>query len=184
MTDMLVMVKAVLSTTATRWLNMTEALPIDLLNRQPTAGEWSATECLIHLLDTEQHIFPARVQALLTGQAIPAFDPDTQGTKNILSSPEQLANEFASLRQSSLTLLERIAPQDFSRTAEHSELGIVTLGQLLHEWAAHDLNHTMQAERAIIQPFIQGSGPWRSYFRDHEIANKHLAVTEDDRFYS
>jgi len=61
-------------------LNITEALPIDLLYRQPAAGEWSAIECLIHLLDTE-HIFPARVQALLARQAIPAFDPDKQGTK-------------------------------------------------------------------------------------------------------
>jgi len=166
-TDVLVMVKAILSTTATRWSQMTEAMPIDLLNRQPAAGEWSATECLIHLLDTE-HIFPARVQALLTGQAIPAFDPDTQGTKVTTSSPEKLASEFASLRQASLAVLERVAPQDFNRTAEHSELGTVTLGQLLHEWAAHDLNHTIQAERAIMQPFIQGSGPWRSYFREHE----------------
>ena len=168
MTDVLVMVKAVLFTTATRWLNMTEALPTDLLNRQPAAGEWSATECLIHLLDTE-HIFTARVQALLAGQAIPAFDPDRQGTKDITSLPGKLATEFASLRQSSLTMLERIVPRDFTRTAEHSELGTVTLGQLLHEWAAHDLNHTIQAERAIMQPFIQGSGPWHSYFQDHEV---------------
>jgi uncharacterized damage-inducible protein DinB len=171
MIDVLDMVKAVLASTATRWLNLTEALPVDLLNRQPAAGEWSATECLIHLLDTE-HIFPARVQALLTGQAIPAFDPDTQGTKNASSSPEKLAAEFASLRQTSLAVLARVAPQDFDCTAEHSELGTVTLGQLLHEWAAHDLNHTIQAERAIMQPFIQGSGPWRSYFQDHEVANQ------------
>ncbi len=97
MTDALAMVKAVLATTATRWLNMTEVLPVDLLNRPPTAGEWSATECLLHLLDTE-HIFPARVQALLAGHALPAFDPDTQGTKNTTSSPGKLASEFASLR--------------------------------------------------------------------------------------
>ena len=171
MTDVLVMVKAILSTTAARWLTMTETLPVDLLNRQPAAGEWSATACLLHLLDTEP-IFPARVQALLTRQAIPAFDPDTQGTKETTSSPGKLATEFASLRQASLAVLERIAPQDYNRTAEHSELGTVTLGQLLHEWAAHDLNHTMQAEQAIMQPFIQGSGPWRSYFQNHEVANQ------------
>lgn len=169
MTDTLNMVKAVLTTTAPRWLNMTKTLPVDLLNHQPAADEWSATECLIHLLDTE-HIFPARVQALLAGQAIPAFNPDTQGTKRATSSLEQLANEFASLRQASLAELEHITPQDFNRSAEHSELGTVTLGQLLHEWAAHDLNHTIQAEKAIMQPFIHGSGPWRPYFRDHEAA--------------
>jgi hypothetical protein len=64
MTDVLARVKAVLASTPTRWLNMTEVLPVDLLNRQPAAGAWFATECLIHLLDTE-HIFPARVQAEL-----------------------------------------------------------------------------------------------------------------------
>jgi uncharacterized damage-inducible protein DinB len=171
MTDVLTRVKAVLASTPTRWLNMTEVLPVDLLNRQPAAGAWSATECLLHLLDTE-HIFPARVQALLAGQAIPAFDPDTQGTKNTTASPGKLAAEFADLRQASLAVLERVAPQDFNRTAEHSELGTVTLGQLLHEWAAHDLNHTIQAERAVMQPFIEGCGPWRSYFRDHEVVNR------------
>src|SRR6266478_8560432 len=149
LTDVLAMVKAVLATTAPRWLDMTEGLPVDLLNRPPAVGEWSASECLIHLLDTE-HIFPARVQALLTGQAIPAFDPDTQGTKDTASSPEQLANEFASLRQASFAVLERVTPQDFNRTAVHSELGTVTLGQLIHEWAAHELNHTIQAEKAIM----------------------------------
>ena len=91
MTYVLAKVKAVLASTPTRWLNMTEVLPVDLLNRQPAAGAWSATECLIHLLDTE-HIFPARVQALLAGQAIPAFDPDTQGTKNTTASRNWLPN--------------------------------------------------------------------------------------------
>src|SRR5260221_5059521 len=101
MTDVLDMVKAVLATTAPRWLNMTKTLPVDLLNRQPAAGEWSATECLIHLLDTE-HIFPVRVQAILAGQAIPAFDPDTLCTKNTTSSAEPLGHEFASIRHRSL----------------------------------------------------------------------------------
>src|ERR1700730_4736267 len=100
MTDVLARVKAVLASNATRWLTMTEVLPVDLLNCPPATGEWSATECLIHLLDTE-HIFPARVQALLAGQAIPAFDPDTQGTKNTTSSPGKLAAEFVGLRQAS-----------------------------------------------------------------------------------
>jgi hypothetical protein len=27
--------------------------------------------------------------------------------------------------------------------------------------------HTVQAERALMQPFIQGCGPWQVYFTDH-----------------
>jgi hypothetical protein len=72
------------------------------------------------------------------------------------------------MRVASLELLARLTPADLSRTARHSELGSVTLEQLLHEWAAHDLMHTVQAERALMQPFIAGSGPWRGYFADHD----------------
>jgi hypothetical protein len=51
----------------------------------------------------------------------------------------------------------------------HPELGRVTLGELVHEWAAHDLNHTIQAEQSVMQPFIAGSGPWRFYFKAHDV---------------
>jgi hypothetical protein len=42
---------------------------------------------------------------------------------------------------------------------------------MVHEWAAHDLNHTVQAERALMHPFIAGSGPWRTagVFADHDL---------------
>jgi hypothetical protein len=63
-----------------------------------------------------------------------------------------------------------VTSKDLSRSARHSELGVVTLEELLHEWAAHDLMHTVQAERAILQPFVIGSGPWRSYFQDHDVS--------------
>lgn len=167
MTDILPMVKALLMTTASRWLQVTQTLPTELLNRPPATGEWSATDCLIHILDTE-HIFPARVEAILAGRDIPNFDPDSEGTKYTNPIPAQLAEAFARRRQAGLLVLERVTEQDFDRTAVHSELGTITMKELLHEWAAHDLNHTIQAERAIMQPFIAGAGPWRPYFRDHE----------------
>ena len=37
---------------------------------------------------------------------------------------------------------------DLPHTAKHAELGIVMLGELIHECAAHDLSHTVQGERA------------------------------------
>ncbi len=169
MNSPLEMVKTILSTTAARWLSLTETVPVDLLTRTPAPNEWSALDCLCHLFDTEKWVFPARVQALLTGQNMVAFDPDTQGTQSTMWNPEQLAAEFARLRKDSLAALEQITIQDLTRTGQHSELGTVTLGELLNEWAAHDLMHTVQAERALMQPFIQGSGPWRHYFRDHDV---------------
>jgi hypothetical protein len=80
-----------------------------------------------------------------------------------------LVLEFSRLREESLHLLDDITPADYPRQARHSELGMVTLEQMLNQWAAHDLNHTVQAERALMQPFIRASGPWRKYFTDHII---------------
>ena len=35
---------------------------------------------------------------------------------------------------------------------------------MIHQWAGHDLMHTVQGERALLQPFIEGCGPWKRYF--------------------
>jgi len=170
MNNLLETVEAVLSTTTIHWLSLTESLTEDLLARKPLPNEWSAMDCLCHLLDTERWIFPKRVQALLVGENFVGFDPDKQGTHYTTQDPKQLSKEFAQLRKSSLIELDKVTLNDLSRTARHSELGIVTLEELLHEWAAHDLMHTVQAERALLQPLILGSGPWRAYFKDHDAS--------------
>jgi DinB family protein len=170
MSNLLETVRGILATTAARWSSLTETLPVEVLTRTPAQSEWSAMGCLCHLLDTERWVFPARVQALLSGKNFAAFDPDIQGTLYTTQLPEQLAEEFARLRKASLIELDRVTIQDLTRTAQHSELGTVSLRELLHEWAAHDLMHTVQAERAIMQPFILGSGPWRPFFQDHDVS--------------
>ena len=169
MDDIIQSARSVLSTTPERWLLMTEALAADLLQRQPAAGEWSALECLQHLIDTE-HIFPFRVRCLLAGEDFPAFDPDQQGTKAPSDqSPGDIAREFAHMRAESLALLAGVTEADLDRRARHQALGQVTMGEMLHEWAGHDLMHTVQGERALMQPFIDGCGPWQSYFTDHWV---------------
>jgi len=152
---------------------LTETSPVELLTRPPAPKEWSALECLLHLLDTEQWVFPPRVQAFLAGEDLKAFNPDTQGTPLDASpKPAEIAVSFARLRARSLEELVQVTEADLSRTARHSELGTVTLEEMLNEWAAHDLMHTVQAERAVMQPFIAGSGPWRPYFADHDVDAK------------
>ncbi len=169
MTTWLADVQAVLSTTPERWQRLVNTLPIDLLTRPPAAGEWSALHCLQHLLDAERLVFPVRFHAFLTGQNFVDFDPNEPhpGTESLTS--EELAATFARARQESLVLFKQVTDDDLGRTKQHPKLGTVTLAEMLHTWAAHDLNHTVQAERALMQPFMLGCGPWRSFFRDHEI---------------
>lgn len=169
MENLISQVRAVLVTTPVRWLSLTDKIPEEMLARPAATGEWSALGCLNHMLDTEIHVFGPRVRALLAGQDFPAFDPDTGGTDYTQQPPSAIATDFARHRAENLGLLDRIAEADLARTVRHAELGPVTLNQQLHEWAAHDLMHTVQAERALMQPFIAGCGPWRHFFADHDL---------------
>jgi hypothetical protein len=170
--NVLVWSRAVLTGTPARWLELTKTLPKELLMQPPAPKEWSAVECLQHLVDAERWVFPARIKHFLANEDFPAFDPDSQGTKVAAGTPTELAADFARLRTESLAMFTQIAPSDLIRRVRHQELGPVTLSELLHEWAAHDLMHTVQAERALMQPFIQQCGPWQSYFTDHIVHAK------------
>jgi len=158
----------ILQITPQRWTSLTASATPELLNREPAPGEWSALDCLQHIVDTERWVFPLRVKAFLAGEDFPAFDPDVQGEISTSSkSGEELAAELAAMRAENLQLLETLTASDLDRTAVHGSLGKVTLGEMLAEWAAHDLMHTVQAERALMQPFIQRCGPWDVFFTDH-----------------
>ena len=161
---------SVLSTTLPRWESLTSSLPEELLWRRPAEGEWSAMECLQHLVDTERHVFPKRVVAFLQGQGFAAFNPDTMGSVGVTHPrPDELAAEFAEMRVATLELLGTLQEGDLSRRVTHQELGPVTLEEMLNEWAAHELMHMVQAERALMQPFIHACGPWEVYFKEHVV---------------
>jgi len=66
-------------------------------------------------------------------------------------------------------VLAGLTPADLERSRHHPEYGAVTLRDLLNLWAAHDLQHLVQAEEALMQAFIPGTGPWRWEFADHEV---------------
>ena len=167
MQDIVAVAVSMLSATPQRWISLAESTPESLLERAPAQGEWSARECLGHLLDAERGVFPVRVRAFLAGQDFQAFDPDAEGSPLAQRTTGDMAAEFAQLRAASLAELGAVTEADLARTARHSALGAVTLSEMIHEWAAHDLMHTVQAERAMMQPFIEACGPWREFFTDH-----------------
>ena len=172
MDDVLKHARTILQTTPLRWEALATNVSADVLGLAPAAGEWSALDCLQHIVDTERTVFPVRIKALLAGQDFQKFDPDSRGARpSAKASATELAAEFGMLRAANLELFDKLTAADLTRKARHQELGIVSLSELLHHWAGHDLMHTVQAERALLQPFIQGCGPWQSYFTDHVAGN-------------
>src|SRR5450432_3929651 len=106
MDNIIAWAQPILETTPARWNNLISAVPSELLWQAPAPNEWSALECFQHILDTEQWVFPARIKAILAGQDLPAYDPDSQGTKiTTEQSPTTLATTFDRLRTESLALL-------------------------------------------------------------------------------
>jgi hypothetical protein len=172
MDDVMTQTRAVLATTVNRWQTLIQALPVEMLTRPAAPGEWAPLDCLRHLVDTERDVFPVRVRAFLDGRDIVAFDPEAPRSAAAEQMPAQLVADFAARRAASLVALEDVTATDLTRTARHSEQGVVTLGEMLNEWAAHDLNHTVQAERALMQPFIARCGSWRGAFADHDLARE------------
>ncbi len=168
MDDILTQIRPILMTTPERWKQLTQQWPADLLTLAPAPGEWSAVQCLQHMINFEP-AFQARIIAFKEGRDFPPFSPSQGMDRTEFPAPTAMADEFASLREESLRRLLTLTPGDLSLRVRHPELGLVTLEQMLHQVAAHDLNHTMQAEEALMQPLLQGCGPWRRFFANHLV---------------
>jgi uncharacterized damage-inducible protein DinB len=168
MSDLLDAATRILSTTAARWQRLAESTPEDLLRREPAPGEWSAAQCLQHMLVAEREVFGPRLRALLEGVDMVAFDPSAPREPEPERGPVGVAAALAAAREEHLAVLSGLTPADLDREARHPQYGMLPLRVVLSTWAAHDLQHTVQAEEALMQAFLPGTGPFRFRFAAHE----------------
>ena len=163
-------IRRVLATTVPRWQQLIDTLPPELVERCPKPGDWSAADCLEHLLHTERVVFGVRLRHLLEGrpQLVP-YDPEAARDREPERTPRERVAAFSAERGEHLRLLGQLSDADLQRSSHHPEYGPTTLGMVLNTWAAHDLDHTIQAETALMQPFIPASGHWHSEFAPKEI---------------
>ncbi len=163
--DILTWSKTLLASTPLRWQYLLDTYPQDLLSIAPAPGEWSALDCLKHLADVERVSTPVRLKAFMSGEDFPNFNADDHSGKEAIDP----LTEFTQLRRENLLLLEEMTPADLSREARHAKYGPVSLSHFLHHLTAHDLMHTVQAEQAMMQPFIQGTGAFDVNYDAHII---------------
>lgn len=122
------------------------------LRRQPAPGSWSAHQVVAHLCDAEV-MFGARLRfiAAMDRPGIAGWDENLFAARlpHEAASTEELHEGWAALRAMNLALLERLAPEAWSRVGVHSERGDESLSKLVHLHAAHDLVHEAQLARAL-----------------------------------
>lgn len=145
-------------------------LPDPWLHGHEGGETWSPFDIVGHLIHGERTDWMSRVRILLEhGESRPfdAFDRLAQFEESRGRSLDSLLDEFAALRSDNLEALAtlRLSDADLERRGRHPSLGIVTLGQLLSTWVAHDLDHLMQIARVLGTQYSDEVGPWRAYLR-------------------
>jgi hypothetical protein len=141
--------------------------PEELLHWKPGPERWSIAEVLGHLADIEM-VYADRTRRMVTEETPTLQKFDSTGTVVLGDYTRGTAvHNFAAfnrLRRATMVLLRSIPPDSGDREALHSELGVITLAQMLNEWASHDLGHLRQiAELYRAHAFHPNSGPFQKY---------------------
>jgi len=132
------------------------------------AGTWSPFDVVGHLIHADRTNWMPRIEHLLThGEAVPfpAFDREAMFAASKGLSLDELLDTFDRLRTGNLDRLVALGltDADLARRGRHPEFGVVTLGQQLATWVAHDLDHIGQVIRVMARQYSTAVGPWRAY---------------------
>jgi len=123
-----------------------------LIDRRPEPREWSALECLGHIVDSEL-VASVRYRWILAEDQPPlvGYNQDSwvSGLAHGRDDPALLVDLFTSLRRSNLDLWSRRAADDRSRVGIHVERGPESYELTFRLVAGHDRVHLGQARRAL-----------------------------------
>jgi hypothetical protein len=73
--------------------------------------------------------------------------------------------KFCHERDRSLSALRYVPPGVLARPGQHAKIGPITVGQLMNEWAFHDLGHIRQiAELYRSRAFFPYIGPFQQFY--------------------
>ncbi|MCH7719298.1 MAG: DinB family protein [Chloroflexi bacterium] len=153
-----------------RLLAQIEALSEDDAEHVPADAEgeaqWSAKEQCAHLAEMETG-YRAWVERALVEE-----NPDVAGVRgDPVAVPLEQANrhpvselvaELRRQRERTLALIERLAPEDYDRTASQPMFGTLTVLQWLRSYYRHDRMHQAQiaGRQSTYQPrFVAGGEP-------------------------
>lgn len=144
-----------------------DGLPDALARATEGEGTWSPYDVVVHLALAERTNWVARARHILagSGEPFPPFERVEEPEPGAEPSLADVLATFAERRRESLAALAdmRLTPDDLAREGVHPTFGVVTLGQLLSTWAAHDMDHLGQIARVIAKSYETAVGPWSAF---------------------
>src|SRR5512140_930753 len=118
---------------------------------KPAPERFSVAEVLAHLSHSEGHCYRMRLDRFMS-ESLPEFEPDdAQMYLDLyrLADPEDAFDYFEEQREMNIEYLRELPSAAGQRKALHREYGEITLSEMLHEWALHDLGHIRQITELV-----------------------------------
>jgi DinB superfamily len=115
---------------------------------RPTPDEWSANECVGHMIEADRRGFGGRIRRILAENGVAE-----QGWNQVEVAAQRrdrerpvaaIIDEFRSVRDDGIALVTSLEAHELDRHAVHAVVGRVSVSDLLHEWVFHDRNHIRQ----------------------------------------
>jgi hypothetical protein len=134
---------------------------------KPAPDRFSVAEVLAHLSHSEGRCYRMRLDRFMS-ESLPEFESDDAQMYLDLyrdADPEDAFDYFEEQREMNIEYLRDLPSDAGQRKALHRECGEITLSEMLHEWALHDIGHIRQiAELVRFRKYLNGAGAMgRSY---------------------
>ena len=147
-----------------------EDLTAEQAQWKPAADRWSIAEILEHLSHVEGNGFRARVDAMVNedNPHLPEYDQVAHAASGSYSGrdAEESFDHWEEQREDNVAFLDSLPAKAARRTGAHAVFGTITLGQLLNEWAFHDLGHIRQiAEIVRTLRYYPDMGPFQKIYQ-------------------
>jgi hypothetical protein len=159
---------AVLERTPGTFRALLAGLPEPWITCTEGPDTFSPFDNLGHLIHGERADWIPRARIILAQASDRTFEPYDRFAQVHESAGKSLAvllDEFAALRSANLITLRgwNLADGQLDLEGRHPAFGVVTLGELLSTWVAHDLGHIAQTTRVMAKRYREAVGPWRAY---------------------
>jgi len=131
------------------------------------AEGWSPKDVVAHLASIQRAAVIERIGALLSGDgaAVPNLDEDAALAQSGLRGrpAEDALAVFAELRAEAMVLLRSIEPARLGQRGKHSVAGEISVADIIHHCAYHDLLHIEQIARLLSVPIERERGAMRMF---------------------
>jgi hypothetical protein len=129
-------------------------VPTAILKRRPQPRKWSAHEHACHLA-VVQPLFFSRLDLMLSDPRphITPYFPDADDEEGALLKVDldEALGCFVRDRQQLVERLRRLSPEDWQRTAEHTEYSDYSVFIMFRHLALHDMLHAYRIEELLLK---------------------------------